>query len=113
MKGDGNIIIMRFIGTGYKNQYQAKVKIYHKNKKIHEENTYNGIIKINLKENEIYKIKAIFLNELIEKNIYASKKYKYTFTFSNIKYCKAITISLVDYNYKLPIKGVIKLWQKQ
>lgn len=115
MKGDGNIKIFKFIGAGYKNNYQVKVEIYDKNKKIFEGTTYNGIIKIDLKENKIYKLKAIFLNETINTNIYITKKCKYTFIFTHIIFNpETITISLVDLYYNLPIeRGEMTLWQKQ
>lgn len=114
MKGDGNIKILKFIGAGYKNKYQVKVKIYDKDKKIFEGTTYNGELKIDLKENKIYKIEAIFLNEKICTNIYITKKCKYTFIFTHIIFNpKTITISLVDLYYNLPIeKGEIILWQR-
>lgn len=115
MKGDGNIKIFKFIGTGYNNKNQVKVKIYDNNKKIFEGTTYNGIIEIDLKENKLYKIKAFFKNELICKNIYITKKCKYTFIFTHIIFNpETITISLVDLYYDLPIeKGEITLWQRQ
>lgn len=114
MKGDGNIKILKFIGAGYNNKYQVKVKIYDNNKKIYEGITYNGELKINLKENKIYKVKAFFKNELICKNIYITKKCKYTFIFTHAIFNpRTITISLVDLYYNLPIeKGEITLWQR-
>lgn len=116
MKGDGNIKILKFIGTGYNNNYQAKIKIYNNNKKIFEGITYNGIIKVDLEENKIYKIEAYFLNEKICTNIYVTKECKYTFIFTSalINNTRTITISLVDLYYNLPIeRGEIFLWQKQ
>ena len=114
MKGDGNIKTLKFIGTGYNDKNQATVKIYNNNKKIFEGTTYNGIIKIDLKENELYKIKATFLNETIKTNLYITKKCKYTFIFTHAIYNpRTITISLVDLYYNLPIeKGEIILWQR-
>ena len=114
MKGDGNIKILKFIGAGYKDKYQVKVKIYCNNKKIFEGITYNGIIKVDLKENNIYKIKAIFLNEKINTYLYVTKKCKYTFIFTHALYNpRTITISLVDLYYNLPIeRGEIILWQR-
>lgn len=114
MKGDGNIKILRFIGTGYKNNYQAQIKIYSNNKKIYEGTTYNGIIELDLKEG-IYKIEAIFLNEKLITYVYITKKCKYTFIFTHAIYnTRTITISLVDLYYNLPIeRGEIILWQRQ
>ncbi len=114
MKGDGNIKILKFIGTGYNDKYQAKIKIYQNNKKIFEGTTYNGIIKVDLKENTIYKIKAYFLNEKINTYLYVTRKCKYTFIFTHAIYNpRTITISLVDLYYNLPIeRGEIFLWQK-
>lgn len=114
MKGDGNIKILKFIGAGYNDKYQVKVKIYCNNKKIFEGITYNGIIKVDLKENRIYKIKAYFLNEKINTYLYVTKKCKYTFIFIHALYNpRTITISLVDLYYNLPIeRGEIILWQR-
>lgn len=114
MKGDGNIKILKFIGAGYSDKYQVKVKIYCNNKKIFEGITYNGIIKVDLKENQIYKIKAYFLNEKINTYLYVTKKCKYTFIFTHAIYNpRTITISLVDLYYNLPIeRGEIILWQR-
>lgn len=114
MKGDGNIKILKFIGAGYNDKYQVKVKIYCNNKKIFEGITYNGIIKVDLKEGNIYKVKAYFLNEKINTYLYVTKKCKYTFIFTHAIYNpRTITISLVDLYYNLPIeRGEIILWQR-
>lgn len=114
MKGDGNIKILKFIGAGCNDKYQVKVKIYCNSKKIYEGITYNGIIKVDLKEGNIYKVKAYFLNEKINTYLYVTKKCKYTFIFTHALYnSRTITISLVDLYYNLPIeRGEIFLWQK-
>lgn len=113
MKGDGNIKILRFIGAGYNNTYQVKIKIYHNNELIFEGITYNGKIEVCLKENEIYKIETCFLNKITSTYLYVRKKSIYTFILEHTLY-KTITISLVDFYYNLPIKrGEIFLWQRQ
>lgn len=115
MKGDGNIKTLKFIGAGYNNSYQAKIKIYFHNKKIFEGITYNGKIKVNLKEKQIYEIEATMLNEKITTYLYVTKRCIYTFIFTHAIYNPTtITISLVDLYYDLPIeKGEIILWQRQ
>ena len=116
MKGDGNIKILKFIGTGYNDHYQAKIKIYKNNQKIFEGTTNNGKIKVDLKENHIYKIEATMLNEKIKTYLYVTKRCTYTFIFTHALYnnTRTITISLVDLYYNLPIeKGEIILWQNQ
>ena len=108
MKGDGDIKTLKFIGAGYNNKYQVKVKIFFKNKKIFEGITYNGEIDADLIENNIYKIEAHFLNEVINTYLYVTKKCKYVFIFKHSIIDNTVTISLVDFYYNLPIeKGVM------
>ena len=104
MKGDGYIKTLKFIGTGYNNKYQAKIKIFFKNKKIFEGITYNGEIQVELKENNIYKIEARIFNETIKTYLYVSKKCKYVFLFTHSLITNTVTISLVDFYYNLPIE---------
>ena len=112
MKGDGNIKIIKFIGTGYNNHYQAHIKILNKNILVYEGITYNGEINICLEEGIIYKIEVYFIKKEIY-YLYISKNKKYTFVLDNALY-KTITISLVDFYYNLPIeKGEMILWQRQ
>ena len=114
MKGDGNIKILKFIGTGINNNYQVNVKIYSGNNLIFEGITYNGKIKVNLCENKVYRIEARFLSELTIINLYVSRKCKYVFALQHSFISnRTITFVLVDYNYNLPIeRGEIILWPK-
>lgn len=112
MKGDGNIKTLRFIGTGYNNNYQAQIKIYHKNILIFEGKTYNGKINVCLKESLVYRIEVYFLKKQTY-YLYISKNKTYTLILDNALY-KTITISLVDFYYNLPIeRGEIILWPRQ
>ena len=104
MKGDGYIKVLKFIGAGYNDKYQVKVKIFFKNKKIFEGKTYNGEIKVDLKEKCIYKIEAQFLNETISTCLYVTSKCKYVFIFKHSIIDNTVTISLVDFYYNLPIE---------
>ena len=116
MKGDGNIKILRFIGAGYNNTYQVKIKIYHNNELIFEGITYNGKIEVDLREKNIYIIEATMINERIKTYLYVTKRCIYTFVFPHVLYnnTRTITISLVDLYYNLPIeRGEIFLWQNQ
>lgn len=107
---------IKFLGLGYNEFYQAKIKICDlNNNKIFEGKTYNGKIKICLKENNIYKLKAVSLNEKINTYFYVSKKDIYVFAFDRTKIPinRIITFLLTDYYYNLPIgKGELYLWQK-
>ena len=104
MKGDGDIKTLKFIGAGYNNKYQVKVKIFFKNKKMFEGITYNGEIDVDLIENNVYKIEARFLNEIINTYLYVTSKCKYVFIFKHSIIDNTVTISLVDFYYNLPIE---------
>ena len=113
-------IILKFIGTGLKNKYQACVNIYDTyNNLIYTGNTYDGKIIISLKEKSIYKLIATSCNDTIKVNLYVNKdRNEYTFWFNRSIFAsslKTITFHLNDANYdNLPIgKGEIILWQKQ
>ena len=124
MKGGSNIKIkLKFIGTGYNNDYQACVKIYDFNTLLYQKQTYNGKLTINLKENKLYKIVASSCDETINTSIYITKNSQiFIFKFNrgvlqnnyptNIR---TITFLLNDANYdNLPVeKGEMFLWQKQ
>ena len=112
MKGDGIIkVILKFLGTGYCNNYQANVKIFECNKEIVNTKTYNGEICLLLKKNKVYRLKAKIFNQLIETNFYTNDN-RFIFNFNpNIN--RTIILSLKDYYYNIPIeKGEIILWQK-
>ena len=106
-------VMIKFMGTGYNDKYQAKVKIYDRKRVVFDGYSYNGIVKVCLKKNKVYRVEAMLFNQIIRTSIYI-KDNKYVLWFRNayISY-RAITLSLRDYFYNLPIeKGVIMLWQK-
>ena len=115
-------ITLRFIGVGYDNLYQAIVEIYNsKQKLIYKGKTYNGSIKICLKTNDYYCIKAYFLNEYIDTIIYVNNyKNDYILIFDhsiiniNNRETNTVTFLLTDSYYKnLKIeKGELIIWQK-
>lgn len=122
MKGGSKIkkVVLQFIGTGIKNEFQAYVKIYDTcGNLLYQKNTYNGELIVNLEENKAYNLVAISYDEKIEVFFYITKnKRKYTFVFARSIYersaIRTITFLLTDANYNnLPIeKGEIILWQK-
>ena len=53
LKGDGIIkVILKFIGAGYMDKYQVKVKIYKNNKEIINSRTFNGEVCLILEKND-------------------------------------------------------------
>ena len=119
MKGDGYIknIILKFIGVGLKDSYQAYVKVYDQdNNIIYSGYTYDGEISLLVTINNIYRVEAFFYKEVINTSIYICNLNTYCFIFNHAKYKKnnTITFLLTDYYYKnLKIeKGEILLWQK-
>lgn len=112
-------IILKFIGTGIGDKYQACVNIYDTyGNLILKKKTYNGILDINLKENIVYKLVATSCTDTIKTSFYVNKCSKeYIFIFSRSilsSGLRTITFLLEDANYNnLPIeKGEIILWQK-
>ena len=108
-------VVLKFIGTGINNTMQASIKIYDRfNNLLCIKKTYNGEIKLFLKENEVYRLVAILSNDILKASFYISERNKYVFMFNNCIY-NLRTIILRDANYNnLPIgKGMIVLWQKQ
>ena len=114
-------IIIRFIGLGLKEQYQAHVIIYDNcHNLIFDGYTYNGYLSVILKSNQSYILQAFSLNDYISTIFYVNNnncEYKFIFnrsiyTNTNIK---TITFLLTDYNYNnLPIeKGELILWPSQ
>ena len=109
-------VTLKFIGTGYKDIYQANIKIYDiNNKLINECTTYNGYINICLKKCCYYKIKATLNNDILNGVIYINQDlYTFVFNRSYISIPTITTFILTDYNYNnLPIeKGELILWKK-
>ena len=106
-------VIIRFIGTGYNDNYQAKVKIYDKcYNLIFDGCTYNGKVKICLKENKTYIIKAILGNKVISTvicinrcNNYFEYAFYNCFIKRNNRDDNNVTFLLTDYFYdNLPIE---------
>ena len=115
-------VTLRFIGVGYNNFYQAKVKVYDNNGcLIVSGTTYNGTITFCLRKNYMYNVEGTLFNERINKYFYINNNNNYYFVFNhaymkkNIPSQNIITFLLTDSNYNnLPIaKGEIILWQKQ
>lgn len=105
-------VVLKFIGLGLFNNYQAFIKIYNKsNNLIYHGRTYNGELHINLEINCIYRLVAYTHRKRIVTSFYVTRnKNKYTFTFNDfINNTRIITFILKDANYtNLPIeKGKI------
>ncbi len=112
---------IKFIGLGFKNNYQAHVIIYDNcHTVIYDGLTYNGVIVAPLKNNKVYKLIATSLSDRISIIFYVKPnicEYKFIFNRSiyNNTNGKNITFLLTDYNYNnLPIeKGELILWPSQ
>ena len=102
-----------FNSLGIKNNYQAYVQIIYLNKLIYEGNTYNGCLKVMLKPNRVYTLKAYFYGEIIIKSFYVKNNDCYTFNFNHGLF-NNIIFRLTDYYYNnLPIeRGELILWQQ-
>ena len=114
MKGDGFIkkVLLKFIGTGLLDEYQAYVKVYDHNKVYYEGTTYNGRIELSLEENKAYSVNVLFFNKSIISAFYVSIQdvYVFNFDYSNYNHSHTVTFLLNDYYYKMPImKGEIIL----
>ena len=115
-----NNIILKFIGTGINNNYQAIVRIYDKyNNLLYNKKTYNGKLNLSLKKNTVYKLVATSCDDIIKTSFYVTKyNNDYIFIFNrsifNNSNLRTITFLLRDANYdNLPIeKGEMFLWQK-
>lgn len=114
-------VILKFVGVGYYNYNQANILIYDSyNNLICEKNTYNGRLKVCLKANAIYKIKAKTIYGEVNTSFYVNNNlntYVFAFNYSHTRTCKkliSITFTLTDAYYdNLPIKkGEIYLWQR-
>ena len=113
-------IIIRFLGLGVGDKYQACVRIYDTcNNLLCEGKTCNGKLELCLEENQMYKLYAIFMGEDMNKTFYVTNSNNiFNFVFNKlIITCplRTITFLLTDANYtNLPIeKGKMVLWQKQ
>ena len=103
---------LKFIGLGYNNYYQACIKIYDKcNNLIFEDKTYNGIVSVELEENEVYRLIADSCRNRLNIVFFVNEcRDCYCFNFQNNR---IITFLLRDFYYNLPIeKGEIYLWQQ-
>jgi len=110
-------VILKFIGVGYNNLYQAFVKIYDEdNNLIYKGYSYNGEIKIILDMNKAYRIEAFFYGEIIKTSFYVDNTKIFNFIFNHMIYKpnRTITFLLTDFYYEnLKIeKGEMILWQK-
>ena len=110
-------ITLNFLGLGYNNINQADVLIYDDcNNLVYNKKTYNNKLNICLKNNKIYRVVAISLNDRITTTIYINcNNYCFRFNRSIInENPDSITFLLTDYYYdNLPIeRGEIILWQR-
>ena len=112
-------VILKFIGTGINNNYQACVKIYDRYKNIiYQGKSYNGKLVLYLENNSAYSIIATSYGRLIRNAFYVGGcDDVYVFSFASNKEInlKTVTFLLRDANYDdLHIKkGEMFLWQKQ
>ena len=114
MKGDDLIknIILKFLGTGLLDKYQANVIVFDKNKTYYCGSSYNGEIQLSLEKNKAYNIYATFMNQVINAAFYVTNQEIYIFYFNNIIHIpkRIINFQLNDLYYKIPImKGEILL----
>lgn len=112
-------VIIKFYGLGIDNKYQANVIIYDSyNKIVYSGNTYNGLLKISLKKNHIYRLVSNFISDQINTNIYIGNNNCYCFRFKNSILDDAesrnVTFLLTDYYYDNLVieRGEIILWQR-
>ncbi len=110
-------ITLKYVGAGYKNQYQLEINVYDLNSNlIYSGITYNGFINICLKANQYYKITAQSNSQILNSVIYVNCTrdiYIFVLNSSYIPINNVTTFILKDYNYNRPIeKGEILLWKK-
>ena len=107
---------LKFMGTGYKDKYQAYVKVLDNQDIIYEGYTNNGYVELCLKKRKCYKVIAYLCNKYLKSSFLVTKSHEvYIFSFyDNFPILRKITFLLTDYYYKnLPIqKGELYLWQK-
>ena len=66
-------ITIKFIGAGFQDKYQPRIKIYNLNNKcIYKGRTYNGKINVCLNTNTYYFIEANLCSSIIKKLIFHS-----------------------------------------
>ncbi|MBR1386121.1 MAG: hypothetical protein IJ568_04770 [Bacilli bacterium] len=114
LKGDDLIknIILKFIGTGLLDNYQAHVKVFDNEKTYYCGNSYNGEVQLSLEKNKVYRLYAVFRNQIVNSAFYVTDQKIYTFYFNNIIYIprRIVTFQLNDFYYNIPImKGEILL----
>ncbi len=114
LRGDGLIknIILKFMGTGLLDKCQAYVKVFDNERTYYCGNSFNGEIKLSLDKNNVYKVYAVFENQIINSAFYVTSQKIYTFYFNSIIYIprRLVTFQLNDLYYKIPImKGEILL----
>ena len=97
-------IILKFLGTGYYDYYQAYVKIYDsQNNLLYQGSSFNGIIELCLKKGA-YRIMVILGNQKIITTFYVNNHKKIIFNLNQTINDNLITFQLTDYNYRnLPI----------
>jgi len=105
-------IILKFIGLGIYDMYQADIIIYDINNNIVKcTKTYNASTKVCLKKYCLYKVKATMKFAKLEKYIYISNNDIYYLVFNHAylnNNQKVITFYLKDYFYNLPIeRGIL------
>lgn len=97
-------VCLKFLGTGFKNYFQARVKIFDSNNcLVYDGFSSDGIIRICLDRGCAYRVYAFLLNYYFVTTIYIVKQDLFTFNLSPL--CnRTITFLLTDYNYdNLPI----------
>ena len=111
-------IKIKFFGLGYNDLYQADVFVYDdKGNLIYNGKTYNSKIVLELKCNRVYKLVAIYCNDVISVPFYVLNDCEYNFLFNRAQINlnnDSITFLLTDYYYNnLPIeRGEMILWQR-
>ena len=109
-------IVIKFVGVGVGDNYQARVKVLDSCKRIVFDGfSSNGVLVLCLNEGEYYFLEACCLGEIINKTFYVNGINKeYVFAFGYAMICgsnnsRSITFLLSDYYYNnLPIeKGEI------
>lgn len=110
-------MVIRVLGLGYKDIYQAYIEVYCNNQLIDEKETNNGQIKVCLKNGNVYELKITINNILYKRNVYVTDDIDIydIILFSNYInniITRNITFLLTDLNYEnLPIeRGNLILW---
>lgn len=105
-----NEYIIKIVGMGYKDNYQAKIDIYDiNNNLIESKKTYNGICNVCLNKNKIYKVYiSSFIGNMVRYFFTNQKEFIFFYCFE-----KRIIFTLTDQFYNnLPImKGELFLYE--